>query len=258
MKRRRRRWRRKRLRVLTVSSLIPLQRGLLTETLSTAPPTPRRNPNDEITTASPRPSPLLSRHLSDPIDLFPCTSPSPSLPPLTPSTHPSATIRVLHSIGTFFNSLVSPPTVALLVAIIIAIVPTLKSLFLYTSSSSFHPVAPDGKPPLAVLYDAASFVGAASVPLGLLVLGASLAKMKVPRPIVRLPLASIVWMAVIKLAVSPVLGFFFVEALVRNGLVERENHVLRFVLTYFSCVPTGTMQVRSLPLFFLEELSSSV
>lgn len=136
---------------------------------------------------------------------------------------------MLHSITTFLGSLVSPPTVALLSALIIALVPTLKSLFVYTDESSFHPTAPDGFPPLAIVYQTAAFVGAASVPLGLTVLGASVAKMDIPRPISRLPLASIAAMAFIKVALLPVIGFFFVEELVKHtGMVASDNPVLRF------------------------------
>ncbi|ORY81838.1 auxin efflux carrier [Leucosporidium creatinivorum] len=175
---------------------------------------------------------------------FPALAPTPSLPSSSRSNHPSPYVRVLHSITTFFGSLVSPPTVALLSALIIALIPTLKSLFVYTSESSFHPTAPDGDPPLAVVYSTASFVGAASVPLGLTVLGSSMAKMEIPRPISRLPLASIGAMAFVKVMLLPIIGFFFVEALVKHtGMVAANNGVLRFTLIYFSCVPTGTIQI---------------
>lgn len=160
---------------------------------------------------------------------FPALAPTPSLPSSSRSHHPSAYVRVLHSITTFLGSLVSPPTVALLSALVIALVPTLKSLFVYTTESSFHPTAPDGDPPLAIIYQTASFVGAASVPLGLTVLGASMAKMEIPRPISRLPLAGIAAMAFVKVALLPVIGFFFVEGLVKHtGMVAANNAVLRF------------------------------
>ncbi|KAI5476437.1 peroxisomal biogenesis factor 5 [Pseudohyphozyma bogoriensis] len=142
---------------------------------------------------------------------FPNPSPTPSII-LDPSNDPRAYIRVLHSIKSFLLSLVSPPTVTLLTGLVIALVPVLKSLFVL-DASSWHPTAPDGTAPLAFIYDTATFVGAASVPLGLLVLGSSMAKMQIPRPISKLPLWSIFWMAVLKMAILPLVGFFFVQGL---------------------------------------------
>lgn len=123
--------------------------------------------------------------------------------------------------------------------------PTLKALFIAPAAgASFHPVAPDGNPPLEILYDTATFVGAASVPLGLLVLGASIGRMTIPRPISKLPLVSIASMAVVRMALLPLIGYFFVRMLVeRTGMVAADNKVLRFVLIYMSCVPTATTQV---------------
>ncbi|GAA5952432.1 hypothetical protein JCM3765_001971 [Sporobolomyces pararoseus] len=137
-----------------------------------------------------------------------------------------------------------PPTISLVCSIIIGVVPFLRNLFVPAEATSrFSPLAPDGNPPLSTIYEAAAFVGAASVPLGLIVLGASIATIKVPRPITRLPLLSMLTMALVKLAVVPIFGFFFVQALVRRGVVESENKVLIFVLTSLSCVPTSTIQV---------------
>ncbi|GAA5869712.1 hypothetical protein JCM3774_003828 [Rhodotorula dairenensis] len=161
------------------------------------------------------------------------------------SYHPRASVRVLRSIwGLLRPILTSPPTMVLVSALIISLVPTLRALFVAPDAgASFHPTAPDGKPPLAVLYDTATFVGGASVPTGLIVLGASIAKIKVPRPISRLPLSGILGMAVVRMAIMPIVGFFFVKQLVRIGMVEADNKVLRFVMVLFSCVPTATQQM---------------
>ncbi|KAK0490025.1 auxin efflux carrier [Armillaria luteobubalina] len=45
----------------------------------------------------------------------------------------------------------------------------------------YMPSAPDGEPPLAFVIDFAEFMGAASVPLGLICLGSALARLDVPR-----------------------------------------------------------------------------
>ena len=146
------------------------------------------------------------------------------------SYHPRASVRVWRSVWSLLRPiLTSPPTMVLVSALIISLIPTLRALFVAPEpGSSFHPTAPDGKPPLAVLYDTATFVGGASVPTGLIVLGASIAKIKVPRPISRLPLSGIVGMAIVRMAIMPIIGFFFVKQLVNVGMVEANNKVLRF------------------------------
>ena len=54
--------------------------------------------------------------------------------------------------------------------------------------------------------------------------------MRLPRPISRLPLASIVSLAIAKLVILPVVGFLLVHALTfHTSLVPPENTVLRFV-----------------------------
>ncbi|BGP40253.1 Protein M3 [Rhodotorula kratochvilovae] len=163
----------------------------------------------------------------------------------SPSHHPHAGIRIAHGIWVLLRPIFqSPPCLSLLSALIISLVPTLRALFVApTDGSSFHPTAPDGDPPLAVLYDTASFVGGASIPTGLTVLGASMGKIRLPRRIGRLPLASIASMSVVRLVIQPIIGFFFVRELVRVGMVSAENKVLRFVMVTLSCVPTATLQV---------------
>lgn len=129
----------------------------------------------------------------------------------------------------FTIALFSPPTIALISALIIALVPRIKSLFYLDPTSTFQPTAPDGQPPLAVLLDATSFLGAASVPLGLIVLGSALARMRIPRPWSKLPIGSIVGLAVSKLIILPVIGYFLVHGMARYGFIDGHNQVLVFV-----------------------------
>ncbi len=83
--------------------------------------------------------------------------------------------------------------------------------------------------------DATTFVGAASVPVGLICLGSALARMRVPRRQWRnLPLGAILSLAVGKMILSPILGVLFTNALVRGGLVSAEDRVLRFVCMWVS------------------------
>ncbi|GAA5824939.1 hypothetical protein JCM3770_006712, partial [Rhodotorula araucariae] len=175
-----------------------------------------------------------------PLTEFPLLEPVPSglslshhsshLSAAAPSSHPRAAARIAYGVWSLIRPIFqSPPCIALLSALVISLVPTLRALFVApTDGSSFHPTAPDGDPPLAVLYDTASFVGGASIPTGLTVLGASMGKIRLPRPIGRLPLASIASMSFVRLVIQPIIGFYFVRELVRVGMVSAEKKVLRF------------------------------
>ncbi|GLB38694.1 putative auxin efflux carrier [Lyophyllum shimeji] len=152
----------------------------------------------------------------------------------------------------FASQLLSPASLGILTAFPIALIPPLKGLFVdlphSSSTSNFAnphiPAAPDGHPPLAVILDTASFIGGASVPLGLICLGSALARLKIPRNQWRtLPTGAIGMLAIGKLVVAPVIGVGIVKGLVAGGVIGREDKVLQFVCIFFSCLPTATTQV---------------
>ncbi|KAF5377929.1 hypothetical protein D9615_006710 [Tricholomella constricta] len=181
-------------------------------------------------------------------DLLPTTSrvsPSPvaqNLLTRSSSVKRSPFISCLHTVvrisHTFLSSLLSPASLGILLAFPIALIPPLKGLFvelpLSSSPSKFSnpqiTPAPDGLPPLSILLDTTSFIGAASVPLGLICLGAALARLNVPRDQWRtLPTGAIGMLAVGKIIVTPVLGVGIVRGLVNAGVIGKEDKVLQFV-----------------------------
>ena len=85
----------------------------------------------------------------------------------------------------------------------------------------------------------AAFLGAITIPLSLVLLGASFARMKIPRPISRLPIAAILFVCVAKLVLLPIIGVFIVQAMVRGGLIPRQNKVQIFAAMYLSGTPTS-------------------
>ncbi|GAA6055134.1 hypothetical protein JCM3770_007458 [Rhodotorula araucariae] len=166
--------------------------------------------------------------------------------------------RALISLKEFGLSLLTPPTISLVTALICALVNPLKALFTPVENYGWHPTAPDGDPPLAILLDTATFIGNASVPLGLLVLGSTLGRMRIPRPISQLPLYSIFGLALCKVVLLPVIGYSFVRALVQHtSLVSADNHVLQFVMIFFSVVPTATTQCALTVIFAPEDGESN-
>ncbi|KAK2459594.1 hypothetical protein APHAL10511_008404 [Amanita phalloides] len=152
---------------------------------------------------------------------------SPSLTPLSS--------KLLRTARTVITSALIPPSLSILISFPIALIPDLKALFLSLPHSSTHiPNAPDNLPPLYFILDAAQFIGAAAVPLGLICLGSALARLPIPRrgQWHSLPLGAILSLAVGKLVIMPILGALIVSGMVRGGLIDEKNKVLRLVCMY--------------------------
>ena len=131
------------------------------------------------------------------------------------------------------RTLPAPPTIALLLACPISAITPLKALFVpvkNANGSLIIPFAPDGAPPLAFILDTTTFLGSASVPLALICLGASLAKLRVPKGIRELPLGAISALTIGRLVLQPIIAVVTVEGLVSVGLIDESNKVLRFAM----------------------------
>ncbi|KAG8782856.1 Protein M3 [Ceratobasidium sp. 428] len=164
----------------------------------------------------------------------------------TESQKPSRLKRAFHSVWIFLVSLASPPTITMVAAFVIALVPTLKSLFIAPPPESGVriPSAPDGLPPLNFIIDTATFIGGGSIPLGLICLGSALARLQAPKPFSRAPLGAITSFSILKMVIGPVFGVLVVEGLTHHtNLIDPNDKVLRFVCIYFAGVPTATTQV---------------
>jgi hypothetical protein len=158
------------------------------------------------------------------------TSPHPSTHtlPLNNSNRKCFVTRQL--IYQFLKSFFTPPSMAILISFPIALVPDLKALFTPVPGT-FIPPAPDGQPPLAFVLDATTFMGAASVPLGLICLGSALARLNLPKKgeWLSLPLGAIWSLAVARMLVMPVLGVLICQGLTNVGIISKDDKVLRFV-----------------------------
>jgi auxin efflux carrier family protein len=155
--------------------------------------------------------------------LFPSTTETPA----NPSLRQRLSCKPLEIFLYFLQTLLTVPTMAVIISLIIAVIQPLKALFVLLPSS---PHAPDGQPPLAFIMDTATFLGGASVPLGLICLGSAMARLYVPRSEWRtLPLGSIVSLALGRMVLQPVLGVLIVQGLVRVGIISAEDKVLQFV-----------------------------
>ncbi len=79
------------------------------------------------------------------------------------------------------NVIHTPASVAVIIGLPCALIQPVKALFVVVDGWSVTriPYAPDGKPPLAFIIDTTTFIGALAVPGGLILLGASFARLKV-------------------------------------------------------------------------------
>ena len=169
------------------------------------------------------------------------------LPPLAPeSISPTTTARehkwdrLGHEVLQVLRGLLTPCTVGILAALVIALVTPLKALFTPLPPGTHSPIpnAPDGQPPLAFILDTASFTGGASVPLGLVCLGNALARLKIPRGTEweTVPRGAIIALTLAKMVLMPVLGVLIVKGLVSGGIIDGSNKLLQFVCMCVSFV----------------------
>ncbi|PCH44842.1 hypothetical protein WOLCODRAFT_133395 [Wolfiporia cocos MD-104 SS10] len=139
---------------------------------------------------------------------------------------------------------VTPITCSLVISLLVSLVPDLKALFVDVADQEgpdWH--GPDGNPPLAFVMDTASFLGDMAVPLALIVLGGSFARLKIPRPFSRLPIAAMLASAFSKMVLLPVIGVFMVQAMTRGGLIPRDALAERFVAMFLSGTPAAVYQL---------------
>jgi predicted permease len=145
--------------------------------------------------------------------------------------HPSRQLRL--RLRNFLAQLLKPCPIVIVFAIVIALVDPLKALFLPPSASfqpRFRPVAPDGQPPLAFVLDTANFVGAASVPIGLVCLGSALACLRVRSGAAEaFPRGAIATLAIAKMVATPLLGVGITRLFSHVGFVDPDDKVLQFV-----------------------------
>ncbi|ODV61863.1 auxin efflux carrier [Ascoidea rubescens DSM 1968] len=143
----------------------------------------------------------------------------------------------------FLTNFLRPIALSLIVSITIALTPWLKALFVETTVDM--PDAPDGQPPLNFIMDFTSYLGAAQVPFGLLLLGSTLARLNVKEfPPGFWKAASL--LTLIKLCVMPIIGVLWVNRLKKSGWlnIEKDDDILAaFIILLNWGLPTFTTQV---------------
>ena len=145
--------------------------------------------------------------------------------------------RIFHSVREYLT----PPTIGLILGLIVALTPRLRILFVLPTPGSGLAPAPsfDELPPLSFIYEITLLLGGCCVPLGLTVLGASLSRLKTGR--MRPLIPTLTMITFVKLFLSPALGILFMQTVLIKtwGWVDAKNHMLQFTLMLMSGSPTS-------------------
>lgn len=151
-------------------------------------------------------------------------------------------LRTSSAVGQFVKILwrfLSPPSVATISAFLIAAIPPLRALFVASTDPKYSGwLAPDSLPPLDFIITLTEFIGNASVPCSLLILGYQLSKLELGRmPVWR----GAVVMAILKLIVQPIIAIAWTQFLASTSLMSgAEDNVLKLVMILPSAVPSAT------------------
>lgn len=133
----------------------------------------------------------------------------------------------------------TPNSMALIISIIIAMSPPLRALFVLTNF--YMPSAPDKQPPLSFIVDFTAYVGAASVPLGLLLLGATIARLKV-KSIIPGFWKTVVAICACRLIIMPIFGVGLTTGINKGGWYG-DDKLIRFVSVLEYGLPNATALV---------------
>lgn len=209
------------------------------------------NSDDEkVVTPSDRlsepPTPSLGLHDGDPISPD-ATIVQHTVKRVETESEPAVPLRLrlTRFVSTFVQTLIMPCSFSIILAFIISLVPVLKALFVPDVPGVNMPPAPDGQPPLAIILNTTTFIGGASVPLGLMTLGSALARLEVPgRRLRSLPLGAVGALAIGRMVLMPILGVLITQGLTQVGLLDANDNVLRFVCMYVISLRSPLQKVK--------------
>ncbi|KAG0671348.1 hypothetical protein C6P45_000802 [Maudiozyma exigua] len=145
-----------------------------------------------------------------------------------------------HLLMFFLTNCLRPCSVAVFAGLFIAFMPWLKALFVTTNHTPDVGLAPDQEPVLSFIMDYTGYLGAASVPFGLLLLGATLGRLQISS------LYPGFWktatlLVVLKLCIMPIFGVLWCDRLVKAGWCTwEEDKMVLFVISMTWGLPTMT------------------
>ncbi|WWC59694.1 uncharacterized protein I303_102256 [Kwoniella dejecticola CBS 10117] len=183
-------------------------------------------------------APVCSHHGGETYNYHHLATPAPSI------HSPKKPLK--QRIWKWLEPFMTPFMAAIILGIICSVVRPVKALLVPVDgwSVSRIPNAPNDEPPLSFIMDTATFLGGISIPGGLVLLGASFGRLKLPNKWSDIPFAAITAMTVFKMVITPLIGIFFVEGLRdHTTLYPREDKMRIFVAILLSGTPSSVNQL---------------
>ncbi|CAI4051503.1 hypothetical protein SKDZ_15G2400 [Saccharomyces kudriavzevii ZP591] len=140
----------------------------------------------------------------------------------------------------FLKNCLRPCSMAVILALTIAFIPWVKALFVTSSHTPKIKQAPDNAPALTFIMDFTAYVGAASVPFGLILLGATLGRLKIGKLYPGFWKSAVV-LVFLRQCIMPIFGVLWCDRLVKAGWLNWEDDkMLLFVTSITWNLPTMT------------------
>lgn len=146
-----------------------------------------------------------------------------------------------HKLGWLYYVLINfqrPCSIATVLGLLCALVPWLRILFVKQKGYHIHQ-GPDNAPVLSIFMDFTLYVSQASVPIALLLLGGTIAKIDLSKLDYKFIKAAIV-LNLYRLCVMPIIGIAFVNRLVTIGWLDKGDGIERLSLVMTFAVPSAT------------------
>lgn len=185
-----------------------------------------------------KPMDLYAEHPSENIDHKTKTD---SVPELETKGQTFSEWCYKHKLGWLYYILINfkrPCSVATVLGLLCALVPWLRILFVKQSGFHIHQ-GPDNAPVLSVFMDFTLYISQASVPIALLLLGGTIAKIDLNKLDYKFLKAAVV-LNIYRLCVMPIIGIAFVNRLVTIGWLDKGDAIQRLSLVMTFAVPSAT------------------
>lgn len=149
-----------------------------------------------------------------------------------------ATMYISH----FICDLAAPQMLALMSGIAIAMIPWAKRCFSNQQHIGGFRDPPDGLPPLDFIMVFLDFFAGAQIPLGLIMVGATIQQLKIGRLVPGFKRTAVL-IAAFKLAILPIIACGWIVALRKLGWIDKDDPLAAIVLAVDAATPSATVQV---------------
>ena len=140
----------------------------------------------------------------------------------------------------FLKNCLRPASIAVFISLVVAFIPWVKALCVTTEHTPKIHHGPDGQPVLSFLIDFTSYVGSAAVPFGLMLLGATLGRLKLGKLYPGFWKSAVV-LVILRQCVMPIFGVLWCDRLVKAGWLNWESDkMLLFVIAINWGLPSMT------------------